>query len=289
VTTKKPASAPSQREERLRYGQEKRQHLGRNELGDFEPAKRKIPALDTLLDTTDGRLPNLLPEKYRRMSISPFSFFRGSVCIMAADLGEHPNTDLHVQLCGDAHVQNMGCFASPDGHLVFDLNDFDETIAGPWEWDVKRMATSLVLAGLESEHKSSGCAAAVEAFAESYCCTLEMLADQPLLMAARHMIRRLNKAEAVNDSFRQAERATPADLLKRYTQKDARGNLRLKPVERVMWPVRGIEKQRVLDSLPAYAESLSPERRHLFHFFKQLDVSFKIVGTGSVALRDYVC
>ena len=274
--------------DRLRWGQQKRRVLGRSDLGNFEPGKRKVPALDTLLSATEGRVPSLLPEKYRRMACSPFSYFRGAVAVMAADLGTHRSTDLLVQLCGDAHVQNMGCFASPDGHLVFDINDFDETIAGPWEWDVKRMAASLVLAGLESEHKPPACEEAVEAFALCYCQTLESLAKQPLLMAARHLIRRLTKATAVDAAFQQAERATPADLLKKYTVKDGSGRVTLKKIEHVMWRVAGAEKQGVLDSLPAYADSLAPDRRHLFHFFKECDVAFKIVGTGSVALRDYV-
>jgi uncharacterized protein (DUF2252 family) len=152
VTKAAKETPTDRREDRLKRGQQQRKQLGRTALGDFEPNKRKIPAIDTLLNATEGRLTSLLPEKYRRMSLSPFAFFRGAVSVMAADLGEQPATDLMVQLCGDAHVQNMGCFASPDGHLVFDLNDFDETIAGPWEWDVKRMAASLVLAGFESYH-----------------------------------------------------------------------------------------------------------------------------------------
>ena len=287
--TKAAKETPTdRREDRLKSGQQQRKQLGRTALGDFEPNKRKIPAIDTLLNATEGRLTSLLPEKYRRMSLSPFAFFRGAVSIMAADLGEQPSTELMVQLCGDAHVQNMGCFASPDGHLVFDLNDFDETIAGPWEWDVKRMAASLVLAGFESNHKSPSCSEAVEAFAESYCSTLETLAEQPILVAARHLIRRLTKAQAVNAAFKQAERATPADLLQKYTEKDSRGHVRFKRMERVLWRVNGAEKQGVLDSLAAYVESLAPERRHLFRFFKECDVAFKIVGTGSVALRDYV-
>jgi len=291
VATKalKAARKPNRREDRLKRGQQQRKKLGRNALGEFEPAKRKIPALDTLLNATEGRVLHLLPEKYRRMSASPFTFFRGAVSVMAADLGQAPSTELLVQLCGDAHVQNMGCFASPDGHLVFDLNDFDETIAGPWEWDVKRMAASLVLAGMESEHKTPGCAAAVEVFAESYCSTLEMLAEEPILTAARHIIRRLTKSQAVSAAFRQAERATPADLLAKYTEKDGRGQqVRFKPTEGLLWRVTGAEKQSVLDALPAYAETLAPERRHFYQFFKECDVAFKIVGTGSVALRDYV-
>jgi uncharacterized protein (DUF2252 family) len=276
------------RKERLKRGQEQRSKLGRNQLGDFEPSKRKSAALDTLLSATEGRLPHLLPVKYQRMSVSPFAFFRGAVSIMAADLGHHPSTGLMVQLCGDAHVQNMGCFAAPEGHLVFDINDFDETIAGPWEWDVKRMATSLVLAGLTAGHKIPSCSLAVEAFAECYCSTLETLADQPLLTAARHIIRRLTKTAPVIAAFKQAERATPADLLTKYAEKDDKGHVRFKPLENVLWRVSGAEKKSVLDSLPTYEKSLPPERLHLFQFFKQCDVAFKIVGTGSVALRDYV-
>ena len=276
------------RKERLKRGERQRTKLGRNQLGDFEPGKRKSAPLDTLLSATEGRLPHLLPVKYQRMSVSPFAFFRGAVSIMAADLGRNPSTDLMVQLCGDAHVQNMGCFAAPEGHLVFDINDFDETIAGPWEWDVKRMATSLVLAGLTAGHKIPGCSLAVEAFAECYCSTLETLAEQPLLTAARHIIRRLTKAAAVTAAFKQAERATPADLLTKYAEKDDKGHVRFKPVENVLWRVSGAEKKNVLHSLPTYEQSLPPERLHLFQFFKQCDVAFKIVGTGSVALRDYV-
>ncbi len=279
---------PVGREARLKQGQKQRKELSRNSLGSFEPGKRKISALDTLLNATEGRVVRLLPEKYRRMSLSPFAFFRGGVSIMAADLGGHPSTGITVQISGDAHVQNMGCFASADGHLVFDLNDFDETIEGPWEWDVKRMAASLVLAGVEAGHKAPGCTEAVEAFATGYCQTLEMLAEQPLLTAARHIIRRPEKAPAVNQALKQAERATPADLLKKYTRNDGNGHVCFKPVEHVLWRVNATEKQAVLDALPAYAETLSPERRHLFHFFTPCDVAFKIVGTGSVALRDYV-
>jgi uncharacterized protein (DUF2252 family) len=285
-TTKR--SAPTRRQERLTHGRRQRGKVARSQLGDFEPAKRKTPALETLLNATDGRLPNLLPVKYQRMAVSPFAFFRGAVSIMAADLGGHPSTELMVQLCGDAHVQNMGCFATPDGHLVFDINDFDETIAGPWEWDVKRMAASLVLAGFAADHNTAGCTDAVDTFAKCYCSTLETLAEQPLLTAARHMIRRLTKTKAVASAFKQAERATPADLLKKYTGEDGHGRVCFKPVENVLWRVMGAEKKSVLESLPTYQKSLAPERLHLFEFFKQCDVAFKIVGTGSVALRDYV-
>jgi uncharacterized protein (DUF2252 family) len=279
---------PIGREDRLKLGREKRRELGRNQLGEFEPGRRKTAGLDTLLSATEGRLLKLLPEKYLRMSASPFAFFRGAVSIMAADLGHHRSTGLLVQLCGDAHVQNMGSFATPDGHLVFDINDFDETIAGPWEWDVKRLAASLVLAGMEAEHETQGCGDAVEAFVESYCSTVEMLAEQPLLSAARHLIRRMTKSAAVTAAFKESARATPADLIKKYTGKDSHGRARFKSLERILWRVTGAEKKSVLASLTSYEESLAPEQRHFFQFFTDRDVAFKIVGTGSVALRDYV-
>src|SRR5262249_28409382 len=140
--------------------------------------------------SSEGRIQHLLPIKYARMRVSPFAFFRGAVSIMAADLGRLPNSGLCAQLCGDAHLQNLGSFAAPDGKLVFDLNDFDETIRGPWEWDVKRMAVSIVLAGQESGHTRAGWRDAVETFVESYSRSLGEFSEQPILQVARHQIHR---------------------------------------------------------------------------------------------------
>lgn len=250
--------------------------------------QRGYDPIDLLRSATEERVPRLLPEKYRRMSVSPFAFFRGAVAIMAADLASCPNTGLEVQLCGDAHVQNMGSFEGPDGRIVFDVNDFDETIPGPWEWDVKRMAASIVLAGYESNHARAGCVDAVERFLTSYCNLMEELADQPVLVAARHQIHQSERSQAVSAALKQAQRASPCDLLKKYTDKGARGQWRFKTIENSLWPVRPQTRQDVLDSLLVYCESLAPDRLHLFSFFKPVDVAFKIVGTGSVALRDYV-
>ena len=109
-----------------------------------------------------GRVPALIKLKYQLMAESPFGYFRGAVPVMAADLALLPNTGIVCQLCGDAHVRNLGAFAAPDGRLIFDINDFDETIRGPFEWDLKRMAASLVLAGRGSGHKEASARAAVE-------------------------------------------------------------------------------------------------------------------------------
>jgi uncharacterized protein (DUF2252 family) len=275
------------REQRLALGRTHRKRLSRVQLGELHPRKNGFDPL-AILENLEGRVPALLPLKYSRMQTSPFAFFRGSVCIMAADLARQPHSGLIVQLCGDAHVQNLGSFEAPDGRLAFDINDFDETILGPWEWDVKRMAASIVLAGSEANHRRSSCSSAVEAFANSYCTSIETLAEQPILDAARHQIHRAKKALAVSAALRQAQRADPRELLEKYTEKAANGRVQFKKIEHVIWRVHGQRRQEVLASLPLYAESLQPDRLHLFGFFKPVDVAFKVVGTGSVGLRDYV-
>lgn len=277
---------PASQQERLRFGRECRKTLSRSQLGEVKP-NRKDSAVDLLLGAHEGRIARLLPVKYARMNASPFAFFRGAVSIMAADLANAPHTGLTVQLCGDAHLENLGCFEAPDGHLVFDINDFDESMPGPWEWDVKRMATSIVLAGYDSGHRRSSCGGAVEAFASAYCTSIEELADQPILDAARHQIHRVSEAEPISAALAQAERASPSDLLKKYTRETARGGPRFKDVEHVLWPLKQ-HKREIVESLELYRETLMPERLHWFDFFRPLDVAFKIVGTGSVGLRDYV-
>ncbi len=276
------------REYRLQCGRNQRERLSRSKLGDLRGHKRAFNPIELLLSTTEGRVPALLPIKYSRMSASPFSFFRGAVSIMAADLASQPHTGLMVQLCGDAHVQNLGSFEAPDARVVFDINDFDETVPGPWEWDVKRMAASIVLAGFESSHRRSACAVAVEVFAASYCKWIEELAEQAILVAARHQIHRVGKIQAVSSALQQAERARPSDLLRKYTETNSRGQRHFKKVEHILWRIQGKQKQGVLDALPSYRDSLAPDRLHLFSFFETRDVAFKVVGTGSVGLRDYV-
>lgn len=118
--------------ERTQRGKSRRDVVSRVSQANLHAKKRQFDPIDVLRASAEGRVPLQMPVKYARMRQSPFAFFRGAVSIMAADLGRLPNSGLHVQLCGDAHVQNLGSFATPDGKLVFDLNDFDETIRGPW-------------------------------------------------------------------------------------------------------------------------------------------------------------
>jgi len=274
--------------ERTQYGKSRREVVSRASQANLHPKERRFDPMDVLRASAEGRLPQLLPIKYARMKVSPFAFFRGAVSIMAADLGRLPNSGLHVQLCGDAHVQNLGSFAAPNGVLVFDLNDFDETIRGPWEWDVKRMAASIVLAGRESGHNRIGSRSAVEVFCESYSQSVAEFSRQPILQVARHQIHRETRIQPIHAALRQSERARPLDLLKKLTDQDDRGRPRFRDLRPGFWRIRGSRAKGVLDSLGMYRRTLAPERRHLFDLFRGIDVGFKVVGTGSVGLRDYV-
>ena len=172
-------------------------HTRRTDLAGWKPALRHEDPLALLAASMRGRVPALAPIKYDRMAASPFGFFRGAVPIMAADLALAAHTGIFTQLCGDAHVRNLGAFAAPDGRLVFDINDFDETIRGPFEWDVKRMAASLVLAGHEAGAKSSHCHSATRAFLASYRTAMHAFARMPVLELARYMVHRLNAVQPV--------------------------------------------------------------------------------------------
>ena len=274
--------------ERTQHGKSRRDTVSRAAQANLDLKHRTFDPIQVLRSSTDGRLSQLLPIKYARMQVSPFAFFRGAVAIMAADLARLPHCGLNVQLCGDAHVQNLGSFAAPDGKLVFDLNDFDETIPGPWEWDVKRMATSIVLAGNEAGHKRPACRDASMAFVQSYCRSISEFARQPILQVARHQIRREKRIEPVHAALLQSERANPLDLLKKFTKTDRNGRRHFRDGRPSFWRVKGQRAKDVLASLGAYRKTLSPDRRHIFELFQTLDVGFKIVGTGSVGLRDYI-
>src|SRR6188472_2742024 len=140
----------------------------RSSLADWEPAAGRPDPVEVLQDQARDRVAELLPIRYGRMADSAFAFYRGAAAVMAWDLAQSPNTGLGVQLCGDAHLSNFGGFAAPDRQLVFDLNDFDETLPGPFEWDVKRLATSFEIAGRELGFKASEGRSAVAAAAGEY-------------------------------------------------------------------------------------------------------------------------
>ncbi len=293
--------APRTTQERLALGQTQRKHTRRAELAAWSPKDRKSAPLELLAASVRGRVPALIPIKLDRMAASPFGFFRGAAPVMAADLALAPNTGLHTQLCGDAHVRNLGAFAAPDGRLAFDINDFDETIRGPFEWDIKRMAASLLLAGRESGAKNACCRDAALVFLARYRTTMQAFTRMTVLDVARYQVHRLRSLEPISQVLRIAERASPLLSLealtieapatsKRATSELAQPKTRqriFRTIQPDLTRVRGSVARKVLDSLATYAQSLQPERRHLLAQYTPLDVAFKIVGTGSVGLRDY--
>jgi uncharacterized protein (DUF2252 family) len=299
--------------ERFAYGQERRKQMRRVEHRTWRAKDRRESPLKLLEASTRGRVPALVTLKNELMAESPFGYFRGAVPVMAYDLSLTGNTGICNQLCGDAHVRNLGAFAAPDGRLVFDINDFDETIVAPFEWDVKRMATSLVLAGRMAGAKNLHCREAAAMFLDRYRTTMAMFARMPVLEVARYQVHRLQNVTSVEGILRMAERATPMHTLLTLTevegessaaktkrvrgvakQKTAKGERapRLPRVFKTMPPrltrLKGEKAELVVGSLAKYAESLLPERRHFLAQYRPADVAFKVVGTGSVGLRDYV-
>jgi uncharacterized protein (DUF2252 family) len=277
-------------EERRALGQAKRKQVGRQEHQALNVKARRLPASALLARSMRGRLPALVKLKYELMAESPFAYFRGAAPVMAADLAVVPNTGIVSQLCGDAHVRNLGAYAAPDGRLVFDINDFDETIRGPFEWDLKRMAASLVLAGRASGHKDGDACGAVEACVERYSAQMHALAGMPHLEVARFQVRRLGLAEPVHAALAKAERATPQHTLEQLIEPASSKSgapRRFKEFKPMLARVSGAQAAAVLTSLSAYRQMLQPERQHLLDFYRPVDVAFKVVGTGSVGLRDY--
>ncbi|HET9837047.1 MAG TPA: DUF2252 domain-containing protein [Candidatus Angelobacter sp.] len=275
---------PAQKEPKQRAAAE-RAHLGRSSLADL--SQRNFDLLDVLREAAKRHIARLLPVKFALMSASPFAFFRGSVEIMAADLGQSPHTGIEVQMCGDAHVKNFGFFATPGSEIVLDINDFDETQRGPWEWDVKRLAASIILAGRVAGDSESCCKDAVRAFAGDYCRWIRHFAEIPAIEVARHRIVRNLRDPVIGSALKKAERSTPLGSLKKLTRKKGSTySFIYKPNS--IWDVKGTESQAVVRALGAYRETLAPDRQLLFDHYTVVDVGFKVVGTGSVGTRDYI-
>lgn len=288
--------------ERLAQGQQRRKVMPRVDHATWNPKLRREDPLRLMQASMRGRVPRLVALKYERMAASPFGFFRGAVPVMAYDLSLLKTPGIAAQLCGDAHVRNLGAYAGPDGRLVFDINDFDETIAGPFEWDVKRMAASLVVAARGSHMRETDCREASQVFLEQYRTTMQALARLPVLEMARYQVHRLRSVATVGGILRMAQRATPAHTLAQLTEEKRAGAVkaaagrtkRRQPVERifktlppVLARVTGAMAGKVIASLEMYAKTLQPERRVFLEQYKPVDVAFKVVGTGSVGLRDY--
>lgn len=273
------------REERRSFGRSLRTRVKRIDQGNWSAKQRTFDVVDLLHEANRTRIQHLLPMKWARMAASPFGFFRGAVPLMAADLAPLPYTGLMTRICGDAHVQNLGAFEAPDGRLIFDINDFDESVIGPWEWDIKRMAASLVLAGREAGNSDKVCKAAVLAFVERYREFMRMFSEMAAVDLARFQIYRC--VSPVKSVLRKAERATPDHNLRKLTV-FANGKHRFRDEKPCQFHIRHAEADTVLQSLEGYVKTLLPERAHFFLQYQPEDVAFRVVGTGSVGTRDYI-
>lgn len=274
------------RKEAEEYGLAQRIHLGRSAMAELAP--RRFDPLDILRTAAKDHVAKLLPVKFERMCASPFAFFRGAVEIMAADLGAGKRTGIEVQLCGDAHLKNFGFFATPGSDIVLDINDFDQTMRGPWEWDVKRCAASIVLAGRVAGNADGGCKEAARLFLEEYSAWIRTFAEMPVLEVARHRALRSFADPLIRSALKHAERSSPRSNLKKLTRGNAsRGYCFIRKAG-LIWEVGGAERKAALAALKDYRTTLSPDHQMIFDRYEPADVGFKVVGTGSVGTRDYV-
>lgn len=257
------------------------------------PPDRPDP-IDLLVASSAGRIEHLLPIRYGRMMASPFAFFRGAAAIMASDLSRTPDSGITVQACGDCHLMNFGAFATPERRIIFDINDFDETYPAPWEWDLKRLATSFVIASQHNGHKPADCKAAAAAVVLHYAEKLRELAKQPTLNAwysyldYEALIEMTEDAELKLRRKRVLQKALAHDASAEFVKlADGNGGLpRIKDAPPLIfhpddWQGTGFAKV-VAENLDRYRKSLSAERRILLDRYQLSDVAIKVVGVGSV-------
>ncbi|GAA2245257.1 DUF2252 domain-containing protein [Kitasatospora cystarginea] len=243
-----------------------------------------------------GRLPELVPIRVGRMSASPFAFLRGAAGLMACDLAAGPASGVLAQLCGDAHAANFGLYGDATGRLVMDINDFDETVPGPWEWDLKRLATSLVLAGRQAGTDEPTCRRAAFDTVRSYRRTMRLLARLPAQDAwnavADDRLVTFADAHELTDVLdgvgAKALRNTSAKFAAESTVRGRDGQWRFTAAPPVLSEVSDTRAAEVANSLAEYLETVPVELHPLLARYSVHDVAFRVVGTGSVGTRSYV-
>ena len=287
-------------------GKDARNKARRSDHATWAPGPERDP-IAILQAQERTRVPELVPIRHGRMAASPFAFFRGAAAVMAADLADTPASGLHVQACGDAHLTNFGAFAGPDRRLLFDLNDFDETLPGPWEWDVKRLAASFAIAARERGFKRKARATAITTAVAGY---REAMRE----FAARTNLEVWYARLDVEDELAKLEGEANAAEEKRVRRNvaKARGKDHLRALDRLTHAVDGelrfrseppllVQVNELLSSaevadlreslrevIDHYRESLPADRQHLFAGYRFRDIARKVVGVGSVGTRAWV-
>jgi uncharacterized protein (DUF2252 family) len=300
-------TAGSSPEERAAAGKAAREKASRASHGEWEPAARRRDPVKVLEDQAKSRVQELVPIRYGRMLVSPFTFYRGAAAIMAMDLEKTPESGLRVQACGDAHLSNFGVFAAPDRRLVLDVNDFDETLPGPWEWDLKRLAASFAIAGRDREFTPKETRTAVLNTARAY---REAMREFATMGNLDVWYARLDVESLLGDLAKVADKkqmkAVQKNVAKAHQKNSLKAFDRLVRVvddepriisdPPLLVPARellpeGEEQEfenRLRELLASYRESLKGDRRHLFDSYRFVDLARKVVGVGSVGTRAWV-
>ncbi|MFH9420324.1 DUF2252 domain-containing protein [Streptomyces sp. NPDC017529] len=277
-------------------GKALRERTPRSGHGRFTPDAGRPDAVTMVEESNAGRLPELTRIRVGRMAADPFAFFRGSAGLMAYDLTSTPVTGIGAQLCGDAHAANFGLYGDARAKLVMDLNDFDETLYGPWEWDLKRLAASLVLAGREAGASEDQCREAARDATGAYRRTMRLLAGMPAAdawnaIADERLVSHTDARDLLGTLERVAEKArrnTSARFAAKSTEAIPGGGRKFVDAPPVLRRISDAEAAAVAASLTDYLDTLPEDRLPLLARYEVQDVAFRVVGTGSVGLRSYV-
>jgi uncharacterized protein (DUF2252 family) len=299
------AGRPS-RADREAQGKDARVVTPLESQAEFRPGSSRDP-VGLLAGQVQSRVPELVPIRHGRMLVSAFTFFRGAALPMAADLAGTPASGLRVQLCGDAHLSNFGAFASPERNLVLDVNDFDETLPGPFEWDVKRLAASFAVAGRDSGFPAKTRRKIVLAAAEGYRTTMRTFAQQPLLdvwyahldieQAINQFRSQLKKKrlKAAKGLLAKAHASDSTKAVRKLTtMADGRRQIisdppMIAPIEEVYADVQASAiYAEIRTVLGKYGRTLQSDRRHLLEQYSLVQVARKVVGVGSVGTRAWI-
>ncbi len=283
--------------ERRELGRQSRVLAPREGIGEWDEAVRGHDALETIVAQNSIRLPDLVPQRHQRMAVSPWNFYRGAAAVMAADLASRPHSRLEVQLCGDAHVLNFGLWATPERNLNFDLRDFDETLPGPFEWDVARLAASLVVAARDNGVRPAKAEAAVTAALEAYRRRMRRYASLPEIdiwydgMHAERFVGYFEPADRGKVKIQiekgKAKRTSRGSFAKLTTMARGRPRITTQPPLRVT--IDDDEQGDIVNHLLAgYRETLQDDRRTLFDRFTPVDMVRQVVGVGSVGMVVYL-
>lgn len=291
-------------EERRVLGKSRRRQVPRSSHAEWTPAPNRRDPLKLLQAQDTGRLQELLPIKYGRMLASPFAFYRGSAVVMASDLASTPVSGLDVILCGDAHLSNFGIFATPERNLVFDINDFDEVYPGPWEWDLKRLAASAVLAGRENGFNKDDCRRLALVVSKTYREAMRQFSEAAILDVWYFHVRTdavlqlfqkyaAKDTKEVKKTVAKAEATTSEKATQKLTEMvDGRRQFINNPplVQRLSDLLTEEQKEQIsrqdLESeWFAYLNSLPMERRLLLERFRIIDAALRVGGVGSVGTR----